>query len=143
MSSVKINFKPSCSGSPTVPKFRSVIKRDGDIELVPDGVRYVDLEIQSYADSCDLNVIIARYLSGDFNAIPDPSKSVYSDLTDLPRTRQEVLQAVIDAEKAFSELPLEARQKYNNSWQQFYLAFEQEAAKPHQSDPVPGSDVKE
>ena len=126
----KINFKPSASGTPTTPKWRSVILKDGDVMLKPDGVRELDLEIQSYRDSCDLNIIIKRFLNGDLNAIPDPSKAVFADLMDMPQTRMQVLQSVIDAQRAFEQLPLDVRQKFNNSWEQFYVAFENTPAVP-------------
>lgn len=123
-----INFKPSNSGAPTTPKYRSVILKDGQIVLKQDGQRELDLEIQSYRDSCDLNIIIKRFTAGDVGAIPDPSKAVFADLIDMPQTRQEILQSVIDAQHAFELLAGDQRAKYNNSWEQFYMRFAEEAA---------------
>lgn len=131
---VEINFKPSNPGAPTMPKWRSVVMRDGDVVLKPDGERMLDLEIQSYRDSVDLNIIIQRFVDGDVNAIPNPKNAVYADLTHLPTTRQEVLQTVIDAEARFSELPASVRQQYGDNWQNFYLTFEEAASQPIKED---------
>lgn len=131
-----INFKPSNAGAPTTPKYRSVILKDGQIVLKQDGQRELDLEIQSYRDSCDLNIIIKRFTAGDVGAIPDPSKAVFADLMDMPQTRQEILQSVIDAQHAFELLAGDQRAKYNNSWEQFYMRFAEEAANLKPEAPV-------
>lgn len=133
----RINFVPTNPGTDTVPKYRSIVQPDGMIQLVPDGVHYLQDEIQSYADQCDINNIMRRYQAGDVNALSSV-QGTFADLFEMPQTRQEALQRVIDAEQLFADLPLEVRQQYGNSWQQFYLAGPDAIAAAYglRSDPV-------
>ena len=90
---MSINFKPSNPGTRTVPQFRGVVQADGDVKLVKDGVRYLYDEIQSYAEECDINNIVRRYMNGDVSAL-GTVQGVYADIMDIPQNRQEALQKV-------------------------------------------------
>lgn len=121
MSLNEVNFVPSNPGTPTVPKYKSIVNGDGSITLIQDGVRYLQDEIQSYEEQCNVNNIMRRYVSGDVTAL-GAVQGTFADIFDIPKTRQEALQAIMDAQAAFAELPLEVRQRFNGSWEAFYLA---------------------
>lgn len=118
---LQINFKPSNPGTETVPKYRSIIRKDGSVCLVEDGVRYLQDEIQSYEEECNVNNIMRRYQAGDVNALGS-MQGVFADIFDIPETRQAVIQKVMDAQQTFADLPADIRQRYNGSWEQFYLS---------------------
>lgn len=119
----KINFVPSNPGTATVPKFRSVVNSDGSIVLIPDGVRYLHDEIQSYEEQCNVNNIMRRYADGDVTALGAlQAPGQYVDIFDMPQTKQEALQAVMDAQRIFGDLPADVRQQFGDSWEAFYLA---------------------
>lgn len=117
----KINFIPSNPGTDTVPKYKSIVNPDGSVTLVRDGVRYLHSEIQTYEEQCNVNNIMRRYVAGDVNALGSV-QGTFADIFDLPQTRQEALQAIMDAQRTFDELPVDVRQQYNGSWEAFYLA---------------------
>ena len=116
-----INFKPSNPGTRTVPQFRGVVQSDGDVKLVKDGVRYLYDEIQSYAEECDINNIVRRYMNGDVTALGSV-QGVYADIMDIPQNRQEALQKVLDAQMYFKDLPSDIKEQFGNSWEQFFMA---------------------
>lgn len=110
----------SCAGSPVRTVYEPVLNDDGSIDLVAAGVENTDEEIQSYAESCDLNIILAKYLNGDTSVLNRYSP-MFGDFTNMPKTYAEALQKKIDAERMFSELPIEVRKKFDNDINKFYV----------------------
>lgn len=133
----QINFKPSNPGTETVPKYRSVIRKDGSVCLVEDGVRYLQDEIQSYEEECNVNNIMRRFKAGDVNALGS-TQGVFADIFDIPETRQAVIQKVMDVQQMFADLPAEIRQRYNGSWEQFYLSGPKGIYEAYGVSPEPG-----
>lgn len=88
----------------------------------PDGRRVLERTrreeiyelIQSHAEECDINNIIARHLNGDPFAI---NKKIgnFMDLTEMPQTLAEAQQIVINLKTDFEKLPLEIRNKFENN----------------------------
>lgn len=145
----QINFKPSNPGTREVPQYRSIVQPDGDIKLVQDGKRYLYEEIQSYEEQCDINNIVRRYMAGDVSALSN-AQGVFADLTNMPKTRQEALQSIMDAQKYFVDLPEDVKAQFGNSWEQFYMAgdtkeFADAIAKVYgySSDPVDPTPIPE
>lgn len=105
----------SPSGSAVKTIYSPMVRDDGVIELVPSGKKNTDEEIQSYAASCSLENILARYRAGDTSVL-NVNIPQYLDLTEFPKTYAEVLQLGIDAEVRFNGLPIEIKRKYDNNW---------------------------
>lgn len=118
-----INFKPTCRGTPTVPKYEGIVQRDGSVKLAKAGVRYLDEEIQADKDAGDINVIVRRYAAGDTNVL-NAVQGYYGDLSDFPKTRHEMLQAVMNAESAFYDLPDDLRDTFDNDWRKAFVAMD-------------------
>lgn len=116
-------FKFSNPGTKTVPKYESVVERDGSVRLIPAGVRQLDLEIQADRDAGDINIIVRRYAAGDMSVL-SRTQGWYGDICNLPTTRQELLQTVMSAEAKFDELPLELREKFDNDWRKAFAAMD-------------------
>lgn len=133
---LKRDWKATNPGTPTVPKFKSIVNQDGTISLIPDGVRYLQAEIQSYEEQCNVNNIMRRYQAGDLNALGSV-QGTFADIFDLPQTRQEALQAVMDAQNMFEKLPLDVKNAFNGSWEAFYLAGPEAVYKAFGVDPNP------
>lgn len=110
-------------GTKTVPKYESVVEKDGSIKLIPCGERQLDLEIQADRDAGDINIIVRRYAAGDTSVL-SRTQGWYGDICDLPKTRQEMLQTVMSAEAKFDELPLELREKFDNDWRKAFAAMD-------------------
>ena len=109
---------PSCSGSRWKRKYHPIVGKDGHIELSED--KPVDLyaEIQSHADSCDLRIIIDRYVNGEVDLIRSPQAGFF-DATVMPKTYAEALQMTIDAERDFLSLPVDVRERFGHDYRQY------------------------
>lgn len=106
-------------GNPIKKVYKPQVNKDGSITLVHDGYVNTDEEIQSYAESVDIENVIARYLNGDISAL-NKHIGQYGDFTNMPKTYAEVLQMQIDARNVFDGLPSEIKEKFNNDPNQFF-----------------------
>lgn len=106
------------AGSPIKIVYSPVVDEKGVITLVESGKVNTDEEIQSYAESCDLSIIINRYINGDINAL-NQRQGMYGDFTNLPKTYAEFLQKQIDAQNTFDKLPNDVKKKFDNDVNQF------------------------
>lgn len=106
------------SGDPIKITYHAKIDDYGVIELVEDGKIDTDKEIQSYAESCDINLIINKYLAGDTSVL-EKNRGMYGDFTNMPKTYAEFLQKQIDAENAFKRLPINIKEKFDNDINKF------------------------
>lgn len=76
------------------------------------------LEIQSYADECDINVLMARYRNGEVDVLSQ-IQGVYGDFSNVPTNYADILNDTIKMEQIFMSLAPEVREKFNNSVEQF------------------------
>lgn len=111
----------------------------GHYDLVESGTINIYDEIQSHADSVDINILLKRYAEGDVEAL-SRRQAAFMDVTDMPSTYAEVLNTLIDAENVFMSLPVEERAKYDHSFQVWLssLDFSQPSSEPaSSSEPAP------
>ena len=113
------NDRFSEPGNPIKEVYKPLVQKDGSIILVVEGHENTDEIIKSYEDSVDIDVILARYMNGDLEAL-NRRVGQYGDFTQFPETYAEVLQMRIDAENVFRDLPVEIKQKFNNDPDQFF-----------------------
>lgn len=95
---------------------------DGSLELVEDGVINIYEMIQSHKDSCDVNLIIARFANGDSAAL-NKYKGFFGDVTEFPKTYAEMFERMSNAEVIFDRLPADIRAKYDNDVIKFVSDF--------------------
>ena len=74
------------SGSGIKDVYSPIVLEDGSIELKVTGQVDTDAEIDSYAESCSLEVILSRYANGDTSAL-NRYKPMYLDLAEFPKTQ--------------------------------------------------------
>lgn len=98
--------------------YKEHFDKNGVRILKKDGKRNTYDEIQSYAESCDINVIMKRYINGDFTVF-DKNNPQYIDCTVFPETYAEWFELGQKAQRYFNELDPEIRSKFNNSFEQF------------------------
>ena len=146
------NFtEPGCAD---VPIYSPSVDNDGHIVLEEIGVKNLPEYIDSFRESCDINNLVARFNAGDVTAL-SRAQGAFFDATQLPHTYAEMLNTVINAEQTFNALPLEVREKFDNSYvkwvsmmddaEQFALMMgvSKDAADPSEpAEPVP-KEVKE
>lgn len=109
-------------GSPFMDEYGYKYSKDGSKELVVIGQTDVHSRIQVDKDSCDINLIVKRFVQGDTSAL-DKVKGFYADTTDFPENYAELLQRVNDCNVMFERLPIEVKEKFNNSSDEFWSSF--------------------
>ena len=103
---------PGCAD---VPIYSPSVDNDGHIVLEEIGVKNLPEYIDSFRESCDINNLVARFNAGDVSAL-SRAQGAFFDATQLPHTYAEMLNTVINAENTFNSLPLEVREKFDNSY---------------------------
>lgn len=105
-------------GSRTRKEYTPVYDRAGVWHLEESGINNDYLEIQSHAESCDINILMARYRLGETDVL-QKVQGTYGDFTNIPTNYAELMNAKIQAENLFMSLHPDVREKYNNSVEQF------------------------
>lgn len=111
----------SCSGDPIHIVFSPKVNDDGSIDLVESGKENIQDEIQSYLESCDINVIIQRVLNGETELLQQ-RKAMYGDFTTMPKTYAEMLQLQIDTNRLFESLPIDVKKQFDNDVNKFFAS---------------------
>lgn len=108
----------AASGDPTVVQYVAERDADGILQLNEAGSHDLYQDIQSYAASCDLQVIINRYFNGDPGALARV-QGVYADLDGMPDNIHEVYNLMQRAQADFGSLPADIQAKFGNDPMQF------------------------
>lgn len=116
----KRDLPASDPGTPLHTLLKPKFSDDGNYTLVPAGEVSVYDEIQSHAESCDINILMKRYLNGDATAL-SRAQGAYFDASSMPRTYAEMLNMVLDAENAFNALPVDERAKFDHSFEKWLM----------------------
>lgn len=102
--------------------YQPVYDAKGIWHLEESGKTNTYLEIQSHADSCDINIIMARYRNGETDVLSQ-IQGIYGDVTNIPTNYAEIMNAQLRAKDLFMSLAPEIREKYGNSVEQFMSSF--------------------
>ncbi|UPW41604.1 internal scaffolding protein [Peromfec virus RodF8_43] len=113
----------SNSGSSTEINWKAKVLPDGTIDFFQDGVLNTYDEIQSYKDSCSIELALERFSLGDTSAL-QRVQGAYGDFTTFPKTFAEVLQVMINAENYFDSLPKEVRRNFDNDLNKFLASMD-------------------
>lgn len=113
----------SVSGSAFEPVYSASYDDTGVLVLELTGKRDVFQEIQSHAESVDINNILLRYSRGDVDVL-SRVKGFFADVSDLPKNYRDVLNSVEKAKEFFYSLPVEEKQKFNNSYTEFLVSLD-------------------
>lgn len=90
----------------------------GAMSVVPDKLVNKQEEIQSFAESVDLKVLIARYENGDLGALNQREPS-FADIIDVPNSYADVMNMRAETKRYFYQLPIEMRARFNHDFEQF------------------------
>ncbi len=108
----------ACVGSPVRTVYGGRYDANGRVVLEEKGKEDLYAYIQSFKDSVDINVILARFTNGDTEAL-SRAQGFYADVTDFPSNMAEALNRINECEEMFKSLPLDVRQKFDCSFEQF------------------------
>lgn len=109
-------------GSPVKVTYQARYSDSGTLELQPAGQEDLYGYIQSHKDSVDIHVILKRFAAGETDVLSQV-QGFYADASDMPKTYAEVLNAVLDGERAFNSLPVEVKASFNNSFSEWLSAI--------------------
>ncbi|ALS03501.1 VP3 [Gokushovirus WZ-2015a] len=119
----KRDLPASEPGTPVHTLLKPEFDSKGNYELVEAGEVNIYDEIQSHAESCDINVLMKKYQNGDPTAL-SKVQGTYFDATGMPKTYAEMLNTLIDAENQFNALPLDERAKFDHSFEKWLAALD-------------------
>lgn len=108
-------------GSPEHITYAGHYDEKGRVVLEESGRENLYDYIQSYAESCDIHVLMKRYANGDVDALSQ-KQGFYGDFLDFPKTYAEALNHMNEMERQFMSLPAETREKFGNSFTEFLAA---------------------
>lgn len=108
----------SCPGEQFRPVYTPEIGKDGIISLVQTGVEDIQQYIDSFKDSCDISVMVQKFLAGDEAALTR-GNPVFMDLLGAPKTLAEAYALNFRAEAAFNNLPSSIKEQFGNSFYRF------------------------
>lgn len=130
---IKFDFKPwrykrfrepaTEVGSPIKVVYSSKLDKDGNIVLEEVGQENIYDTIQSYAESVDINNIIARYQNGDVDAL-NKVQGFFGDFSDVPDSWVDVLNTINRGRENFDKMPIEFKEKYGNDFSRFVCTFD-------------------
>lgn len=106
-------------GDPIHTEYAGRYDENGILVLDKVGETNIYNEIQSHADSVDINTIIRRYESGEVDVL-SRAQGLFMDVTTAPKTYAEMLNLLRRAEEVFDGLPADIRAQYDNSFEQFF-----------------------
>lgn len=95
----------------------------GVLDLVVTGKENLYEYIQSHAESVDIHVLLNRFVNGEVDVL-QRMQGFYGDVSSMPKTYAEVLNAVIAGEEAFSRLPVDVKQRFDNSFAVWMTSFD-------------------
>lgn len=119
MDEKKMPFEYSCPGDRWRIEYAPRLNPDGTIDLIEDGKTDLQEFYNVQADGCDMHLIVSRYLQGDTSVL-SRMQGIYADITAFPKTNAELLQKVIDGQRAFDALPKDIKAEFNNDFNQWF-----------------------
>lgn len=119
----KNNIPYTNSGNRYKIEYSPKVNSDGTIDLIADGKFDQQEWYDAARDSCDMSIILQRWLNGD-DTVLNQRKGVFGDFVDMPTSYAEILQSVIDAERMFYQLPEEIKTRFNNDWHQWFAKMD-------------------
>lgn len=79
-------------------------------------------EIQSYLEETKIENILAKAALGDTTAL-NVTEGKYMDCLDMPKTLAEAQQTILNIKNEFESLPLEVREKFNFSPEEYVANY--------------------
>lgn len=98
--------------------YGSELDQNKNIIVKPKGEENLYAYINSFADSVDINVLLARFTNGDEMALKQRAAS-YIDISSLPTNLNEFIEYSRNATSFFETLPVTVKEKFNNNVLEF------------------------
>lgn len=121
---MKYNSKEDCNkfftnpGDRYVQEYDTIVEPNGRIILKESGKKDLFQEIQSWRDQTDMHWVLQQMALGQY---PQRENLMYGDFSEAPENMVQAMQMMINAEKAFYDLPLDTRKKFDNDYKQWMV----------------------
>lgn len=96
----------TASGEGIRPIYKAELGKNGQLDIVEDGIEDLYAYIQSFKDSVDINVIVSRYAAGDVYALQQRS-GMFGDFIEVPSSYMDILNSVVDLRNAYEKTDME------------------------------------
>ena len=106
--------------------YQITIDKKGHKVLKCVGEHDIYEKIQSYAEECKIENILARAAAGDVDIL-NQRQGFYADITNSPKNLAEAQNSILKLKQGFDELPAEVREKFDNSAEKFINDFGSES----------------
>ena len=113
----------SNSGTPFINDYKISYDDDGKRCLIKSGVINVYNQIQSARESCDLNIILEKYINIGDPAILNRKSTFYGDVTEIPTNYADILRLGIEADRIFNSLTAEQKLAFDNDKDVFFASI--------------------
>ena len=97
------------------------IDEKGVLVLEATGKEDLSAYINSFAESCDIHVIMTRFANGETDVLRK-RQGTYGDFIGAPTSLADMFNRVKAGEDLFNSLPVEVKKKFNNSFTEFAIA---------------------
>lgn len=105
-------------GSPLRTIYEAVYDKNKNIVITEKGTEDFSAYINSFADSVNIHVLLARFMNGDKEALLQRA-GAYIDISSLPTNINEFIELSRNAENLFNTLPKAVKEKFNNNLVEF------------------------
>lgn len=92
--------------------------KNHQIKVVEKGKKNLYAYINSFADSVNIHVLLARFKNGDKESLLQRA-GAYIDISALPTNINEFIELSRNAETLFNSLPVEVKESFNNNVVEF------------------------
>lgn len=117
-----VNISNPGSRVQPVYKLKEDAINDWDIEK-SEYPQDIQDHINSFRDSCDINLLVARFKAGDITAIPTPTSVSNVDISGIPDNYQELHDMVNSSVELYNGLPDSIKNDYTGI-DDFYNNFD-------------------
>ena len=97
---------------------------NGSIYEIKESDEIIDIQahINSFRDSCDINLLVARFKGGDISAININKSLSGGDISNIPQNVHELNDRIRSGNEIFESMPDDIKTKFNNA-SDFYNAI--------------------
>lgn len=106
-------------GSPIKDVFKARLDKNGKKVIEKKGTEDLYAYIQSFADSCDINLILKKFVATNDATLLQKSQGAFLDLTEAPTDYFDMINKINDAKVEFDNLPESVRKKFDYNVDKF------------------------
>ena len=105
-------------GSPIRIVYGSELDKNKNIKVTEKGKEDFYAYINSFSDSVNIHVLLARFMNGDKESLLQRA-GAYIDISSVPTNINDFMDLAQNAKNLFETLPIETKQAFNNNIMEF------------------------